>query len=250
MKRSSTNRKLYYLFGILFIVFIWTILSLLFDENNFIFPSITSVFNEFVNILKSSYTYKCLLYTLIRMFIGYFISIVMSIVFATAASISIKFRYFIKPYITVLKTIPTASLVFFFLVLSGAKNAPIYIVMLICFPILYESMLAGYINIDSSIDDVLLIEGGSTLTKIIKVRFPLVLKELFIGISSSFGLAFKIEIMAEVIAGATSYGLGSAINYIQKSNPTNLKGIFAYSLLAVIIAIIFDGLIKIIKSED
>lgn len=250
MKKSFINKNIYYLFGILLIIVIWTITSLLFDENELIFPDIFSVFKEFIIILDSSYTYKCLFYTLIRMIEGYGVSLVHAIIIGTISSISVRFRYIIKPYITVLKTIPTASLVFFFIVLSGARNAPLYIVMLICFPILYESMLAGYLNIDQTIDDVLLIEGGNSFIKIIKVRFPLALKELLIGISSSFGLAFKIEIMAEVISGSTSNGLGSMINYIQKTDPTNMKGIFAYSMLAVMIALIFDAIIKNVNKDS
>lgn len=244
MKKYSLNKYIYYVLGIAFIILAWNLISRLLDNNSFIFPDFLTVLKETSEILKGSYIYKCLYYTLIRMLIGFIVSIVFSVIFGTLAGLNIKFKYFLDPFITLLKTIPTASLVFLFLVVSNAKYAPIYIVILICFPILYESVVSGFENIDPSINDTLKLEQGSESEKIIKIRIPLCFPYLKLGIASSLGLSFKIEIMAEILTGSTSNGLGSAISYIQKTEPTNMTGIFAYSLIAIVIALIFDLIIK------
>lgn len=243
MKKYSLSKYIYYVLGIIFIIIVWNLISKLIDESSFIFPDFFSVLKETKEILKGSYIYKCLYYTIIRMFIGFVVSIIFSLIFGTLAGLNTKFKHFFTPFVSLLKTIPTASLVFLFLVVSGAKIAPIYIVILICFPILYESIVSGYENIDCALDDTLRLEKGSELEKIVKVRMPMCLPYLKVGIASSLGLSFKIEIMAEILTGSTSNGLGSAISYIQKSEPTNMTGIFAYSLIAVVISLIF-GLIK------
>lgn len=238
--KSTLNKKKYYLLGIIFIIALWCLLSLIFDESQMIFPSIFKVAEETINILCKQYTYKCILYTFIKLTIGFVVSFILALILGTISGLYDKFKYFISPLITVVKSIPTASLVFLFLVIAGAKYAPIYIVVLICFPILYESVVGGYKNIDENISLPLVLEKGSTFEKTIKVKLPLAFPYILIGIASSIGLAFKIEIMAEVLTGATANGLGSAIAYIQRNDPTNMVGIFSYSLLAVVLSLFID----------
>lgn len=249
MKKYTLNKKSYYALGILFIFGLWAIISFFFDENGLIFPSFPSVFKETINILKGSYIYECLYQTLIRMIKGFLIALLIAIILGTISGRSTSFKYFINPLIVVLKTIPIATLVFFFLVLSGAKDTPIYIVVLLSFPILYESVVAGYENIDKTLNDMLKLDMGNELEKTISVRFPLVLPYLLVGIASSLGLSFKTEIMAEILTGSTKNGLGSMISYVQKTDPTNMTMIFAYSLIAIAISLIFDLILKLIKNR-
>ena len=53
--------------------------------------------------------------------------------------------------------------------------------------------------------------------------------------------------MAEVITGYTRNGLGSVIHYVQQEDPTNLTGVFAYALFAIIFMLLFSLLETIIK---
>ena len=53
--------------------------------------------------------------------------------------------------------------------------------------------------------------------------------------------------MAEVITGYTRNGLGSVIHYVQQEDPTNLTGVFAYSLFAIIFMLLFSLLEQAIK---
>ena len=72
---------------------------------------------------------------------------------------------------------------------------------------------------------------------------------IVVGIASSFGLSLKIEIMAEVITGYTRLGLGSAILAAQRSDPTNMVPIFAYSFVAIVVMLVFDLLSNAIKKK-
>ena len=55
--------------------------------------------------------------------------------------------------------------------------------------------------------------------------------------------------MAEIIAGNTNYGLGSAITSYRNSEPANLVPIFAITLIAIIIILIVDLIAALIKSK-
>lgn len=242
MKKFITKIKFEYILGIVLFLTIWFLISFIVDEKTMIFPDPISTFKETFRILKTNYVYKCLSESLIRLIIGFGISFILALVFGIIAGNSKSLKRVFTPTISVLKSIPTASLVFLFLVLVGAKNAPILMVILISFPILYESISGGIENMDKDVINAMKLDSGSFIYNIIKIQIPLIIPYVVIGIASSFALSFKIEIMAEILTGSTRNGLGSAILASQKNDPTNMVPIFAYSL----IAIIFSSLITII----
>ena len=154
-----------------------------------------------------------------------------------------------SPFITILKAIPTATLVFFFLVLVGAKNTPILMVIMITFPIIYESICNGIQNIDKDLKDNIELDGGFTLPNIFKLQLPIISKNILLGIASSFALSFKIEIMAEILAGNTKLGLGSAILSAQITDQSNMIPIFAYSLITIIFVLLISFVSKIVNKK-
>ena len=144
---------------------------------------------------------------------------------------------------------PTAALVFIFLVMAGGRNAPIYIVFLLSFPILYESVVGGMESISIDIRDALRIDSGGRFYGLFKVKIPLSFPYVIVGLASSFALSLKTEVMAEIITGNTDQGLGCAIRAFRNSDPTNLTPVFAISLIVVVIVLLVDLFGLIIKRK-
>jgi len=247
MKKSTITSL--YVIGLALIVLIWYLVSFFYDEANLVFPGPVIVFKRIVELLKKSSTYKYLITSISKTLIGYLISLFVAIVLASLASIDNKIRYILAPLWTFIKSIPTACLVFLFLVIFTVKRTPIYIVILISMPILYDAMLSGYDNIDVQIIDTLKLEKIDEITKLIKISFPLAFKQLLVGVASSLALSFKIEIMAEVLSGDTRNGIGSAISYIEKADPTNMLDILAYGIIVVLFSTVVDYLIKTVSKQ-
>lgn len=247
MKKFITKIKFEYILGIVLFLTIWFLISFIVDEKTMIFPDPISTFKETFRILKTNYVYKCLSESLIRLIIGFGISFILALVFGIIAGNSKTLKRVFTPTISVLKSIPTASLVFLFLVLVGAKNAPILMVILISFPILYESISGGIENMDKDVINAMKLDSGSFIYNIIKIQIPLIIPYVVIGIASSFALSFKIEIMAEILTGSTRNGLGSAILASQKNDPTNMVPIFAYSLIAIIFSSLITIIFKLVR---
>lgn len=193
-------------------------------------------------------TFISILYSLFKMLIGYVVSILLALIIGTIAGLYKKIYILLSPLMTTLKAIPTASLLFLFIVLAGFDNSPIYVVILVSFPILYESIVGGIVNIPSNINDAISLDGGNNIKNTLKVKLPLAINYILVGIASSFSLAFKVEIMSEVLSGSTSYGIGSSIKLSQITS-TNMTPIFAWTIIAVLLMIIFDYLAKIIKNK-
>lgn len=193
-------------------------------------------------------TYISILYSLYKMLIGYVVSILLALIIGTIAGLYKKIYILLSPLMTTLKAIPTASLLFLFIVLAGFDNSPIYVVILVSFPILYESIVGGIVNVPSNINDAISLDGGNNIKNTLKVKLPLSINYILVGIASSFSLAFKVEIMSEVLSGSTNYGIGSSIKLSQITS-TNMTPIFAWTIIAVLLMLIFDYLAKIIKNK-
>ena len=247
MKKFITNKTTLFALGILFVIALWFLLSLCFDINQGIFPSPIATFKEFGLLLSDSYSYQCLGYTFLRMIIGFSLSFLLALFIGTLAGNHEPFYDFLKPLMTVIKSIPTVALVFLFIVLIAPRNAPILVVFVICFPILYEAVAGGIRKVDPQINYAARVDGAHYLKRVLFIKLPLSFSYIVVGVVSSFSLSFKLEIMAEVLTGYTRNGLGSVIHYTQQADPTNLTGVFAYSLFAIIFMLLITLLETVVK---
>lgn len=243
-RTSSLNRKPYLLFGVILIIVIWELLSLLIGENVFILPGPIESLKYAWYLLSNSYVYYCIFQSLLKMILGFIISFALSLIIGIISGSNEIIKYILEPLISLLRSIPTVSLVYLFLLLVGIKIAPILIVILVAFPILFENIVAGIENVPEHIEYAARVDGSSFFKTLLKIKLPIAKPYILAGVYSSIGLAFKIEIMAEVITGSSSNGLGSAIVAAQRSDPTNMLPVFAYSTIVIAISLIIDYLIK------
>ena len=249
MKKFISNKTILKILGIVLFIIVWQILSIVIGEDTFIFPGPFTTFAETTKMLKDSYVYKCVLQTISRMLAGFAIALVLAIIFGIIAGNNEKVEEVLRPTMTIFKSLPTATLVYLFIVLVGARTTPMLIVILVAFPILYESVVGGIKSVPTTLIEASKIDASSNLDTILWIKIPLAIPYVIVGISSSFGLSLKIEIMAEVITGYTRSGLGSAILAAQRSDPTNMVPVFAYSLIAIVIMLLSDLFSNKIKEK-
>ncbi len=249
MRKFISNKYTLFFLGTLFVIALWFILSLCFDVNEGIFPNPIVVFKEFGHLLTEPISYKYLGWTFLRMIIGFGVSFLLALVVGILAGNHEHLYLFLKPLMTTIKSIPTVTLVFLFVVFAAPKNAPIFVVIIICFPILYEAVAGGIKKVDQQVDYAAQLDGAGYFQRVLFIKLPLSIPYIIVGIASSFSLSFKLEIMAEVITGSTFVGLGSIIHYTQQQDPTNLTGVFAYSLFAIIFMLLITLLETIIKQR-
>ena len=238
MKQFITNKYILFIGGTIFFIALWWILSLIVDINQMIVPDPFVTFKEAFNYLKVIDTWVSIGYSFMRLLIGFAFSFVIAFLLAIIVYDNEHMYHFLTPTMTVFKAIPTAAVVFLFIVLIGSTYAPILVVILICLPILYEAIAGGLKNIDPYVIDSTKVDGAKKFKTLLKVRIPIATPYIVIGIISSFSLSFKIEIMAEVITGSTKNGIGSLIRAAQVIDPTNMTGVFAYSLIAIILMLL------------
>ena len=247
LNRFISNKFVLFTLGIIFVLALWFLLSLLLDRNEVVFPSPIVTFGEFFKLLGQGKTYRYLGYTFLRILMGFSLSMLLALILGLFAGNHPNLYQFLKPLMIVIKSVPTVALVFVFIVVAQPKYAPILLVFVVCFPIIYEGVVGGIQNINKDVIDSSKVDGATYFKGAFYIKLPLAIPFILVSVISSFALSFKIEIMAEVITGVTARGLGSAISSARNNDPTNTAIIFAYALLAVIIVLLVSLVEELVK---
>ncbi|MBQ9458188.1 MAG: ABC transporter permease subunit [Bacilli bacterium] len=242
MKKFISNSAFLYTAGVVFVFALWFIIAFSMGQGNLIFPSPIETFEAWGKLLSTAYFYESIGMSLLRTFYGFALSFALALVLGSLAGEIKPLQRFFKPGLLVLKSAPTAAFVFLFLLLSGSSRAPIWIVSLLAFPILYESVVSGINAVPKELLWAAKVDQGSHWRTLTRVKIPLAAPYIALGLLNSFALSFKTEIMAEIITGDTGAGLGGAIRLYRNLDPSNLAPIFAIALTAILLILIFDGL--------
>jgi len=249
MKKYTFNKVVLFISGLALFFGLWFIITLIFDKDSMIFPSPIVTIRALHEVLATGYTYKCLGYSMLRLLVGFIFGFITAFLLSVIVRDNKHLYDLLSPTMTALKSVPTAAVVFVFVVMFGSANAPVLLVWLISMPILYEAIVGGVRSVPKTAVESAKIDGSKRLGLFFKIQLPLAVPGIFIGIIASFSLSFKIEIMAEIITGYTRNGLGSLIKSVQVNDPTNMAAIFAYSFIAIILMILITFIGSFLKNK-
>ena len=243
------KKRLYTFLGILLILITWIILYYV-KNNPLIIPSPIDVFKALFELLKTESVYENIYQTIYRTIISYIISYFVALILATITSKSNKLEDIFMPFITCLRAIPTVSLIILFIFVIGFNKAPCYIVFVISFPIIYQSILDGFKSMDAELKMINKLDNYNPIKNYFLFTIPMIKKSLITAFISSFSLSFKVEVMAETLTGSTSIkGLGFLIHNYRLE--INVSMIIAIAILIIILSNLFEllgkNIIKFIK---
>lgn len=241
----SKVNKLFYVFGIITILLLWFVLSII--ENDFIIPTIPSVFKDVIKVLSTWKNILLILITIGKLLLIVILSFIISLLLAIASYKSQKVKYFIYPIISFMRTIPVASFVIILLVLVGSKFSPLVITLFVLVPILYENIYTGFVQIDNDIIEETKLISNINMEIILKVFMPITKKNIISSLLSSFGLGLKVLIMSEVIVQGSNTIGGIIAN--EKGSFFNMTRVFSWTLILIIIILIIEGFIRFCEKK-
>jgi NitT/TauT family transport system permease protein len=226
--------------GIGFVFLLWWLTSLIVKASVLpTFPGPEDAIPLFFSLFGEASTWLAVGGTLLRLIISFAIAFLIGSLLGVIAGVYKGFANFMRPLVITLRTLPTAAVILILIVLLRPIYAPIIIVFLIIFPISYESMATGIKNVSREVREAAKIDGASRLQSIIRIKIPLSMPYVLLGIVSSLGLGMKISIMSEIIAGSNRIaGLGRLIHlaYIE----ADMTRIVAISIFAIILIGLID----------
>lgn len=248
MKKYIINRYTLTFLGVITFFLLWYLIYILAGRSIYIFPDPITVIKRSFELFGKPYLYKCIWGSLVRMLIGFSVTSILGIVIGMIVGNHIKIKYVFNPTIIALRSIPTAAIVFLLLALAGFDYASPFVVMVIVFPMVYEATVSGYQHIDKYVLMAMRLDNNNRLVNNFKIKLPLSMPYVAVGLTTSFSLSFKIEIMAETLTSSSrSYGLGRAIAVSFANQTDGLITTFAYAFIAILIMLIVTLLIWIIR---
>ena len=237
--------NIFFILGIVSIFIFWIILSIIVN-NQFAMPKVDKAGMALKELLSSSKTYGIRGLTILKILLTILIAFVVSIILVGLSTLSRKFRAFVSPIITLLKTVPVVVVILLFLFLFSRNTTPIFVALLVIMPLMYEALLNGVSNIDEAIINETKMISKTNLFVLRKVYLPLTKPYIILAVLQSVGLGLKAMVMAELIA-QTKNSIGREMS--EYRSLLNMDYIFAWGLIMIAIVIIAEIFIRKVKRK-
>lgn len=192
------------------ILTLWAVMALKVDSE-YILPTISQTAQEFIKLLKNRTFYTALSLTFLRSATAFLISFAVAFIFAVASHKIKYFKGFIFPIMSVLRALPTITIVLLLLFWTNSKVAPVVVTTLVVLPTLYTHILSALFSLDKTVAEAGRVDGADELNLFYRIELPQILPSVYSGIGSGLSLNIKLMVAAEVIA-QTANSLGYILN--------------------------------------
>ena len=128
------------------------------------------------------------------------------------------------------------------LIMFTREYAPLYVVGVVAFPLIYTISLSGFESIDSYIKDEVRLLTNNNVQVVGKIYLPLSFPYLLTAIVQSFGLGLKVLVMAEYLS-QPKYSIGNEIVFY-KDIAVSMEYVYAWSIILIIFVLLFEFLIS------
>lgn len=240
---KKTNYFTYKALGIAGLFFIWHISSVLYNQPYLLPGPIETIVETFSLFSKTDFL-QIVLYTSIRVIIGFIISLGAALVLGIPAGLNKKISAFLEPVIMLLRSIPVMSVILLALILFQSETVPVFVCLLMAFPILYTGIKTAVENIPADLIEMAGSFNVSLGKRIIHIYVPAILPSLFGSMITAIGISWKVVIAAEVLARpilSIGSGLYDAKVLIETSR------VFAWTFIAIIMSALSEAVLILIK---
>ncbi|MBE6701465.1 MAG: ABC transporter permease subunit [Ruminococcaceae bacterium] len=225
--------------SIVFWVGVWHLLSLRIDKS-LLLPSPKETLEVFIELAKTSDFWMITLSSVENIFLGIVAGTAIGIIISALSYISPVFRHLFSPLLSLVKSVPVASIIILMLVWIGKDFVPFAISVMMVTPIVSSNLYEGFINIRGDLKEV---------TKVYAIPFKKrwtllyrhsIMPYLLSALKSALGLGWKAGIAAEVLCTPdNSIGLKLYESKIYMETPY----VFAWTLTLVILSLILEKVV-------
>lgn len=175
-----------------------------------ILPDPRTAFATLAGLLADGSAWPELLVTARRALLGFALALAAGSALGLLAGLSMTAAMMARPVVTVLiGTPPIAWLVLALLWFGAGDGTPVFTVFVAAFPVIFVGALQGARTVDGQLAELAAVYRLPPLMRLADVYLPHVLSYLFPAWITALGIAWKVVVMAELLA--TSDGVGAAL---------------------------------------
>lgn len=239
---STWRSKSLTILSIAALVAIWALSAGLWGQD-ILLPSPVATAARLAGILEDPAAWLALWMTVVRTLFGFGLALVTALVLGMLAGFFRPAYYFLQPAVTVIKAMPTISIILLALLWLGQAQTPILVGFLIVFPILYSSVVEGIRGVDQQLLEMARVYRVKPLTVVSDVYLPAIMSYLAAGMRAALGLNLKVIIAAEVLS-QTPTSVGGRM--VLRKFYLDTAGVFAWTVVAVITAAVLELTLRLI----
>jgi NitT/TauT family transport system permease protein len=240
--RQTIDRKknLYITISTIGLVLIWH-LSALTLAKPYILPTPVESMEAFIHLVFSRSFHLALFYTLLRVLSVVAVSTFLGIVFGILSGRFTVLEHLLSPLVLLIKTVPTIVLIVYVVLWMSGYLAPIFVTILITFPVVYGNVLEGYKRIDEKLIELADVYKFNWIKKLRTVLFPSIKPYIQSSVLAIGGLGLKVVIASEVLS-QTQNSLGRSFQIARMNIDTS--EVLALAMVTIIISVVLDELSK------
>jgi ABC-type nitrate/sulfonate/bicarbonate transport system permease component len=221
--------------AIVAVLWAWTAQS-----DTFYYPPLQDVFQEFGDNWLFERFGSDVWPSLRRMFIGYFLAVIVAVIVGIALGSSRTLRRAVSPLVEFLRSIPPPALLPFAIVVIGVgDDMKIFIIAFVClWPVLLNT-IDGINGIDPTLRDIARVYGVSGRDRLLRMTLPAAAPQIFAGMRLSLSLAVILMVISEMVASTN--GIGFFVLQSQRSFaiPEMWSGILLLGILGYVLNLVF-----------
>lgn len=203
-----------------------------------ILPSPSRAFEEFFVLLGTKEFYVALGGTLGRALISFALAFLCAAILAVIGYLLPPVSKILAPVVTILRSVPTMSIILLSLIWLNSSESPVLITFLIVFPLLYSSLERSLKNIDGYVLSMSKVFGVPLMTRIFRMYIPAVLPDTVAAARSNISLGLKVMIASEVLAQTVrSMGVAMQISRVY----LDTAALMGWTIAAVILSYLLEG---------
>ena len=246
IKEYFAKRKLNILLSLSAFALMWIIWLIAYYsvKNDYVIPSVSDTAESFGKCLISASFWLSFCYTMIRTAFSFVISFLLSTALVALGALFKGFNSFIKPFMSVLRTLPTLAIILILLFWTTPTVAPTVVTILVLFPMIYSQLNAAVEGIDEGIIEMAKVYQIGKREQLSKIYLPLISPAVLSQTGANVSLGIKVMISAEVLAG-TYRSLGGMMQnarfYI------DMPRLAALTIIAVLVGLLMELCFSIIE---
>jgi NitT/TauT family transport system permease protein len=216
----------------------WQLISLNFLPT--LFPGPLALLERMAVLYSDPATYLVVGRTLVRIFEGFAISMVLGIAFGILMGLKRGVEIFFDSWIMVMLTVPAVCWAFLSVLWFGLSNvAPILTVVLIVFPFVVMNIWEGTKAVEKDLIGMATVFKANRPLMLRKILIPQLMPYIFSSLRIALSLSWKMALVAEAFGAGNGVGQ-ELINWFQE---TRVDMMLAWGVSFMILMVLIDLLV-------
>lgn len=214
---------------------------------DFILPSPIATAQATLELVRSPETWRLAWATSLRAVEGFFLVAVLGGAMGLAVGYSPAAMRLARPLLTIIMGVPPIAWIVLAMIWFGSTSGTVLATVVVaCFPLVFATVAEATTTRDRALEDMAKAFGANPLQRLYTVVIRSVAGQYFPALAISLGSAFKVAVMAELLANINGIGIALAM---ARSNLDVAQSIAWIVLTVAAIFIVEYGLVQPVRAE-